>query len=180
MKENLKLGVTLLIITAIAGLILAFAFDITRAPIEARKNDEQAKAMKVVLDGDAFKLLDGKKSDNVLEAFEAKKGGNPAGYVFKVTTSGYGGEIKMLVGIDADSKVSGIEILSLSETPGLGTKVKDDPSYLEQFKGKSAEAELVLGTDIKAISGATISSTAVTNGVNTAIEFFNTNLKGAK
>lgn len=178
MKENLKLGATLLVITAIAGLILAFAFDVTRAPIEARKKAEQAEAMKVVLDGDDFQLIEGKTADNVLEAYEAKKGGNAAGYVVKVKTSGYGGEIQMLVGIDADTKVSGIQILSLSETPGLGSKVKDDPSFAEQFKGLSAEGNISLGSDISGISGATISSGAVTAGVNTAIDFYNTAILG--
>ena len=64
MKENLKLGGTLLAITAIAGLILAFAFDITRAPIAARKAEEQAAAMRVVLEqGEEFTLVEGKSND---------------------------------------------------------------------------------------------------------------------
>lgn len=179
MKENLKLGATLLVITAIAGLILAFAYDVTRAPITARKAEEQAAAMRVVLEqGEEFTLLEEKANDYVLEAFEAKAGGKTAGYVFKVKTSGYGGEIMMLVGIDADSKVSGIEVLSMSETPGLGSKVKDDPSFGAQFVGKPAEGKLALGSDITAISGATISSGAINTGVNNAIEFYSSEILG--
>ena len=179
MKENLKLGGTLLAITAIAGLILAFAFDITRAPINARKAEEQAAAMRVVLEqGEEFTLVEDKSSEDILEAYEAKTSGKTSGYVFKTKTSGYGGEIMMLVGIDADSKVSGIEILSLSETPGLGSKIKDDPSFGAQYVGKPAEGKLALGSDITAISGATISSGAVNTAVNNVIEFYNAEILG--
>lgn len=179
MKENLKLGATLLVITAIAGLILAFAYDVTRAPIASRKAEEQAAAMRVVLEqGEEFTLIEGKSNDNILESYEAKTSGKTSGYVFKVKTSGYGGEIMMLAGIDADSKVSGIEVLSLSETPGLGSKIKDDPTFGAQYAGKPAEGKLALGSDITAISGATISSGAVNTAVNNVIEFYNTEILG--
>ncbi len=181
MKENLKLGGTLLAITAIAGLILAFAYDITRAPIEAKAKAEQAAAMKVVLEAEDFTELTSDITDeNITGIFEAKTGGNDAGYVFKVNSSGYGGKIELMVGINGEGSVSGIEILSHTETPGLGSKAKDDPTFAEQFKGLPTEAELAVGSDIEAITGATITSKAVTSGVNTAINYYNTNLKGAK
>lgn len=178
MKENLKLGATLLSITAIAGLILAFAYDVTRGTIADRKAAEQVAAMSVVLESDEFIQLDDKTSEIIPEVYEGKKGGDVSGYVFKVKASGYGGEIQLLVGIKADSTVSGIEILSHSETPGLGAKAKDDPTFAAQFKGKSAEGSLALGTDIEAITGATITSGAVTTAVNNAIEFYNTEILG--
>src|SRR5689334_18950094 len=99
MKENLKLGATLLAITAIAGLILAFAHDITRAPIEAKAKEDQAAAMKVVLEAEEFtELTDDITNENVTGVFEAKAGGNAAGYVFQVNSSGYGGKIQLMVG----------------------------------------------------------------------------------
>jgi len=181
MKENLKLGATLLAITAIAGLILAFAHDITRAPIEAKAKEDQAAAMKVVLEAEEFtELTDDITNENVTGVFEAKTGGNAAGYVFQVNSSGYGGKIQLMVGINGEGAISGITILSHTETPGLGSKAKDDPTFAAQFKGLPAETELAVGSDIEAITGATITSKAVTDGVNTAINYYNTNLKGAK
>ncbi|HAR85670.1 electron transporter RnfG [Clostridium sulfidigenes] len=181
MKENLKLGGILLAITAIAGLILAFAYDITRAPIEAKAKEDQAAAMKVVLEAEEFsELKDGIADENVTGIFQAKTSGSDAGYVFQVNSSGYGGKIELMVGIDAEGAVSGITILSHTETPGLGSKAKDDPSFAAQYKGLSSEKELTVGSDIQAITGATITSKAVTTGVNTAINYYNTNLKGAK
>jgi electron transport complex protein RnfG len=180
MKENLKLGAILLAITAIAGLILAFAHDITKAPIEAKAKADQAAAMKVVLEAEEFtELTDDITNENVTGLFEAKTGGNAAGYVFQVNSSGYGGKIELMVGINGEGAVSGIKILSHTETPGLGSKA-EDPTFTAQFEGLPAEAELAVGSDIQAITGATITSKAVTNGVNTAINYYNTNLKGAK
>ena len=180
MKENLKLGAILLAITAIAGLILAFAHDITKAPIEAKAKADQAVAMKVVLEAEEFTdLTDDITNESITGLFEAKTGGNAAGYVFQVNSSGYGGKIELMVGINGEGAVSGIKILSHTETPGLGSKA-EDPTFTEQFKGLPAETELAVGSDIQAITGATITSKAVTNGVNTAIAYYNTNLKGAK
>lgn len=178
MKENIKLGGTLLIITALAGLILAFAYDITRAPIEARAKEEKAAALKVVLDAEEFNPIDATFTDNVKDGYEALKGGKTAGYVFTVMTKGYGGDIEMLVGLNKDNTVSGIEILKHSETPGLGEKAKSDPSFAAQFKGLSTEAPLAVGSNVDAIGGATITSSAVTTGVNTSIDFYKTQVLG--
>lgn len=181
MKENIKLGCTLLIITALAGLILSFAYDITRKPIEARALEEKSAAMKVVLQAEEFAPVEESNlPENITGIYEAKNGGANAGYVFTLNTKGYGGNIEMMVGINADSTISGIDILKHTETPGLGAKAKEDPSFGEQFKGVSADKAISLGSDVQAITGATITSTGVTNGVNEAIEYFNSNLKGAK
>ena len=97
--------------------------------------------------------------------------------------SGYGGTIELMVGIDsAKGQVSGINVVSNSETAGLGAK-STDPEFSDQYKGKPLEELSVLkngtpgDTEIKAISGATITSTAVTNGVDAAIEVYNNSLK---
>jgi len=181
MKENLKLGVTLLIYTALAGLILAFAYDVTRPPIEARAKEEQAASMKVVLEAEEFTELTGLSADkNITGAFESKTACNAAGYILKSNSSSYGGKIELLVGIDNEGSITGVKILSHTETQGLGSKAKDDPTFTNQFKGLSAESKLAVGSGIEAISGATITSKGVTEGVNTAINYYNTNLKGAK
>lgn len=88
------------------------------------------------------------------------------GYCVNVFPSGFGGQINMMVGIGADSDIAGVNIVSMSETPGLGSKTntRDFLSGYEEKKGK-----ITLGADIDAVSGATISSKAVTAGVNSAL-----------
>ncbi|MEG0132808.1 MAG: RnfABCDGE type electron transport complex subunit G [Clostridium sp.] len=180
MIENLKLGATLLVITAIAGLILAFAYDITRAPIEAKAKENQAIALKVVLAADEFEELKADNAENIKAIFEAKNGGQTTGHVFNVIAKGgYGGDIELMVGIKNDGSISGITILKQSETPGLGSKATE-PGFTDQFKTMKAEKELAIGSDVQPITGATITSKAVTSGINTAINYYNTNLKGAK
>lgn len=182
MKENLKLGAILLVITAIAGALLGFAYDITRAPIEKRQKEEQAAALKVVLPADEFIQVEGltlPEDKTVKNVFEAKTGGENAGYVVEVGSKGYGGEIVMMVGITKDNKISGIKTMKQSETPGLGTKASE-PAFTDQYKDKPADKDLAVGSDIQGITGVTISSKAVTNGVNTALQFYNNELKGGK
>lgn len=180
MKENLKLGAILLVITAIAGALLGFAYDITRGPVAERQKQEQAEALKVVLPADEFAELSGLTAkENVSTVFEAKSGGNTAGYVIEVETKGYGGPISMMVGISPEDKVTGIKVLKQNETPGLGSKTAE-PAFTDQYKDKDATKDLSLGSDITAITGVTISSKAVTAGVNTAIQYYNEELKGGK
>ncbi|MEG0775741.1 RnfABCDGE type electron transport complex subunit G [Clostridium sp.] len=180
MKENLGLGIKLLIITAIAGLLLGYVYEITKGPIEAKQKEEQTLAMKAILPtADEFNEKNISAVEGISSIYEGNKGGQISGYLITVNPSGYGGEIKMMVGISSDGKVEGIKILTHNETPGLGSNA-EKPKFADQFKGKSAEKELAVGSDIQAITGSTITSKAVTNGVNTAIKFYNDQLKGAK
>lgn len=182
MKENIGLGIKLLIIAGIAGLLLGYAYDITKGPIEAKQKEEQTLAMKAILP----KAEDFKKSEkdfssekSIDSIFEGQNGGQTSGYLFTVKSSGYAGPITMMVGISTEGKVEGMKILSHSETPGLGSNA-EKPKFADQFKEKSAEKALSVGSDIQAITGSTITSKAVTSGVNTAIKFYNDQLKGAK
>ena len=182
MKENLKLGGILLLIAAIAGLLLGFAYEITKGPIENKAKEEQSLAMKQILPvANEFKKSDKdiNLDKNIQTLFEGSKDGKLSGYLFTVKSRGYGGTITMMVGISTEGKVEGIKILSHTETPGLGSNA-EKPKFTDQFKGKSAEKELSVGFDIQAITGSTITSKAVTTGVNTAIKFYNSQLKGAK
>ena len=92
--------------------------------------------------------------------------GNVFGYAVSVSPSGFGGNIDMIVGIGTDGKITGVNITALSETPGLGSRV-NDANYLSQYNGTGGK--LALGSDIDAISGATISSRSVLAGVNRAL-----------
>ncbi len=182
MKENLKLGIKLLIIAGIAGLLLGYAYEITKGPIEAKAKEEQSLAMKELLPA----ATDFKKSEknfssdaNISSIYEGNKNGQLSGYLFTVKSSGYGGPITMMIGISTEGKVEGVKILAHTETPGLGSNA-EKPKFKDQFKGKSAEKELTVGSDIQAMTGSTITSKAVTSGVNSAIKFYNNQLKGAK
>ena len=101
---------------------------------------------------------------------------SPAGYAFTVVASGSQGSIEMMVGVDEADVVTGVSIVSNSETPGIGSKVMgNEPTasgtpVLDQFIGKSPEdGTLTVGGNIDAISGATVSSRGVTAGVNAAL-----------
>ena len=189
-KDMFKLGLNLLIISAIAALLLAFTNNVTADTIAKRNEQANAEARKLVLESaQDFEEVKDAKTDNskgvkVSEIYEAKDAsGNTVGYTLKVLPSGYGGTIELMVGIDsANGQVSGINVVSNSETAGLGAKATD-LEFSDQYKGKPLEELSVLkngtpgDTEIKAISGATITSTAVTNGVDAAIEVYNNSLK---
>ena len=189
-KDMFKLGLNLLIISAVAALLLALTNSVTASTIAQRNEQANAEARKLVLESaQDFEQVKDVKTDNskgveVSEIYEAKDAsGNTVGYTLKVLPSGYGGTIELMVGIDsANGQVSGINIVSNSETAGLGAKATN-PEFSDQYKGKPLEELSVLkngtpgDTEIKAISGATITSTAVTNGVDAAIEVYNNSLK---
>lgn len=189
-KDMFKLGLNLLIISAVAALLLALTNSVTASTIAQRNEQANAEARKLVLESaQDFEEVKDVKTDNskgveVSDIYEAKDAsGNTVGYTLKVLPSGYGGTIELMVGIDsAKGQVSGINVVSNSETAGLGAK-STDPEFSDQYKGKPLEELSVLkngtpgDTEIKAISGATITSTAVTNGVDAAIEVYNNSLK---
>ena len=189
-KDMFKLGFNLLIISAVAALLLALTNSVTASTIAQRNEQANAEARKLVLESaQDFEQVKDVKTDNskgveVSEIYEAKDAsGNTVGYTLKVLPSGYGGTIELMVGIDsAKGQVSGINVVSNSETAGLGAKATN-PEFSDQYKGKPLEELSVLkngtpgDTEIKAISGATITSTAVTNGVDAAIEVYNNSLK---
>lgn len=117
------------------------------------------------------------KINTIYEAKDAS--GNVVGYDFDVSEmEGYGGEINFIVGIDNEGAITGISILKISETAGLGMKAKE-ADFRDQYVGKAVESFVVTKTgktadnEIDAISAATITSKAMTKGVNAAIVAFN-------
>lgn len=185
-KESiLKLGIKLLIITAVAGLILGFVFNVTKAPIANQEKSNNESAMReLIVNADKFSKKDVNLTNGVLEVNEGKKGNAAVGYTLKMATKGYGGQIQLMVGISTEGKLTGIKILSQSETPGLGANATQ-PSFFEQYKEKPIAKNLEVvkssvseDNQIQALTGATITSKAVTTGVNEAIKFYKENLEG--
>jgi electron transport complex protein RnfG len=154
----------------VSGAIIAGTYFVT-APIAAQKaivlKNNAMKAL--VKDAESFKVVDGKK-----EWFAAQKGGKTIDYVIPSESKGFGGAIKMLVAVTPDGKVIDYDILVHNETPGLGDNA-NKPAFRGMFKGKTADKLEVTKdpskTDnIQAMTGATISSRAVTKGVKEAVE----------
>lgn len=186
MKEIVKLGLILLLTCAIAAVCLGVSNDLTKDQIAMQRELVNEQARKEILpEAKEFKGLDEAKlgeiqakQAKVVEVFVGYNGSEIVGYTFKSLASGYGGNVEVITGIDANGVVSGVRVGSHQETPGLGGNAKL-PSFYEQYTGKSAgesiEVSKVETTDankIQAISGATITSVAVTDGVNMAIDAY--------
>ena len=185
MAKILKLGIVLFVFTALTGLILGGVYTMTLEPIAAAKEKEKMQALAETLpEASNFEAVALQQGQNIVK--EVNKGsanGKTVGYNITVTPKGYGGLIEMVVGIDLNGRLTGIKILSHNETPGLGAKAAD-PAFSDQFKQKDVNKIVVTKTkptndnEVQAISGATITSRAVAEGVNTALQYWANNLKG--
>jgi electron transport complex protein RnfG len=189
-KNNsmIKDALILFVITVIAGLCLGLVYQITLIPIRNAEQKAKQEAYKKVFTAAASfeedsaltqALEDYTAEGAVLEEVMAAKdaSGNELGYVMTlIGTEGYGGEIKMSVGVDATGAITGLEVLSMSETAGLGAKCTSE-EFRGQFVGINADEITVVkgeaggGNEIAAISGATVTSNAVTKAVNAGLSF---------
>ena len=178
MKEIVKLALCLFLICSVVTGLLAVANEVTAPIIAQRQADDAKKAREALIAGaDSFeKLEDMGENPLIKEVYAAKAKDEIIGYTVEVVPNGYGGAIDTIIGVSADGTVQGIQYIEMSETPGLGEKVREQEFY-SQFIGKTAGAFSVVksgaaeDSDILAVSGATISSRAVTDGVNAAVEF---------
>ncbi|MEY8390785.1 RnfABCDGE type electron transport complex subunit G [Lachnospiraceae bacterium] len=199
---NKKIVHDALILTAftlVLGFLLGAVYEITKEPIAAAEKAALDEAYKVVFaDAASFEEdteFDAAKAAEVLAANYSKDeitavnkalddSGNVLGYVINVTShEGSQADISFSVGIMSDGTLNGYSITAISETPGLGVLVQEEPFY-SQFEGKAEETYTVVKTEpaadneIQAVTGATISSRAVTNGVNACLEYFRSALQG--
>lgn len=180
MGKIFKLGLVLFVITAVTGLILGGVYTMTLEPIRIAKEREKTEAMAETLPGATqFESIGIVGSPELIkEINEGKSGGELVGYNYTVTPKGYSGLMEIIVGISKDGKLMAVKILSHTETPGLGAKATDE-AFIGQFRNKNVRSLTVTKTaaasdsDIQAISGATITSTAVTRGVNAALAYYN-------
>lgn len=177
-KEFIKLSSILCIITLVAALLLAGVNKITAPRIAQAEEKASKEAMlKIIPDADSFVDLNEAVS-------AAKKGDEVIGYCVKVITTGYGGDISMMVGLDVEATVQGIEILSHSETAGLGAKITEE-SFKSQFKGKAPILQVVKSEtenegEITAITGATVSSRGIANGIKMSLDLVEKAIKEAE
>ena len=200
MNKIVKNTLILTAITVVSGLLLGVVYGITKEPIaEAQKNTKQEAYRSVLSDASSFETMEdfdaadaasileenGYSSDEITEVAEGiDDSGETVGYVVNVMShEAYDGDLEVSVGIAADGTVKGIEMLSISETAGLGMKA-DEAEFKDQFKDKNVEKFTYTksgesGDDkIDAISGATITTNAVTNAVDSALVYFQNELGG--
>lgn len=195
MKRMMKDAAILFAITLIAGLLLGVVYEVTKEPIavqEAKRKNEACK--EVFQDAVNFEALElsmpetpgtSEKAAAIINEVSAAvaEDGTVLGYVLDITThEGYNGDIQFTMGIRLDGTVNGISLLSIAETPGLGMKAEDvlKPQFAEKNVGlfSYTKTGAVTSDQIDAISGATITTNALVNGVNTGLEFFKTELGG--
>lgn len=196
MNKIIKDACILFAITLVAGIILGAVYEVTKAPIAAQNEKAKQDAYRAVLsEADSFEALegiscddtnvitvDGFANDEISDIVAGVKNGKIIGYVITVTDSaGYSGDIQFSVGVAADGTYKGTSILSISETAGLGMRAKTDPSFLSQFNDVKVDQFTLVkdGTGssaddkIDAISGSTVTSKAITSGINAALAEFN-------
>ncbi len=192
MGKIIKDALILFAITLVAGVLLGVVYEVTKAPIAEQNEIAKQKAYKAVMaDAEKFENVDydlakaqtavnnaGLSADEVSEVVAGVKGDKIIGFVVTVVAGdGYAGDIKFAVGVSTEGKVLGTSILSIGETPGLGMRAQQDPTFLAQFKDMIVEKFMVVkdGTGsssdekIDAIGGSTITSNAMTNGINAAL-----------
>ena len=177
-KEIIVPAVSLFLICVVVTALLALTNAVTAPKIDALAVETQDASKKQVLssaasfseekqvekDGVSYTYYDGLTSD-----------GSVVGYVFVTSAKGYGGDISVMVGVLGDGTVAGVNILSINETAGLGMNAKTQ-SFLDQFLGKSGEIGVAKNnpsdTEIQALTGATITSSAMATAVNTALSLY--------
>ncbi len=173
-----RLGVILMAICLVASFVLAATYKLTAPKIEAQRISQEKEALKGLLP-EAEEFVEKQKErfkEPAMIYYEGIKDNRIIGYILKVKAKGYGGDIDMLVGICPVGAIQGIEVLSQQETPGLGSRITEirqgekKPWFLEQFKARLAKDLDMSG--IQAISGATISSAAVLEGVKREVDDF--------
>lgn len=188
MNRIVKNTLILTLITVIAGFLLGAVYEVTKTPIAQAQETAKKEAWQAVFSdvklGD-FKAedVDQKAADKAVKDMgvnatidEVCTAGD-AGYVITTTDKdGFGGNIQITVGIKKDGTINGVSILSISETAGLGMKATE-PSFYNQYVNKQADKFVVSkdggdGEQIDALSGATITSRAVTGAVNAALGYY--------
>lgn len=179
-NENpVVLSLVLLVISVVVALLLAFTNSVTKDKIAENTLKEQNAAKQEVLAGATYftEVEVAEKADIVQAVFEGKDGtGEKIGWCVNVTPFGYGGALDLMVGILPDGTVSGVKLVSHTETAGLGAKATE-PTFSDQFKGKPADGSIGViksgepkENEIVALSGATVTSKAVAKGVNAACD----------
>lgn len=168
MKSKIIPSVVLTIICAIAALLLVFAYELTKESIAEQKQLRFSSSVEALFGETDCTLINDNFGEDSIQAIAVTPDNKTA---IQIAADGYSkGGINVLIGIDENGAVSGIEFVSLGETPGLGTKIRDNADFRQQFYGASAP-----DVEIDTISGATFSSNGLKNAVDTALKIYTEN-----
>lgn len=168
-KKKLAGWLALTVIALVAAVALATTNLMTEKPIAEQNLGENQQALKAMFpEADEFAELSPGESSGVDFVYEVKQGSQTIGYAIKETVQGYGGSIEVLTGMENGGTLRGISVggPDFKETEGLGARAKE-PEFTDQFAGKTPP--LKLGENIDGISGATVTSRAVVDGVNQGV-----------
>lgn len=192
MADIIKLGLFLMMVAAVAGLGVGYVNTMASPLIEKQILEEKIRSFKEVYpEGDKVENETAKyltvPNPILKEVNIAYRSGIPAGVIYLAQTKGYSGPVTILAGFDqASGKITAVKVLSQTETPGLGAKAKD-PAFQNRYKGKDSAVALEVSktaptkeNQIQAITASTITSKAVTKGVNAAREHFVATFGAAK
>lgn len=165
----LRVALTLLMITAVTAAALAGVNALTEERIAAVKAENTRRAIEAVLPGGGEEIPFADSTGTVTKVYASD-----SGYAVEVSPAGFGSAIDMMVGVDREGKVLGIRIISHTETPGLGANAAAEnaagTAFRDQFTGLTGTLAVSKdGGEIDALTGATVTSRAVTAGVNAAI-----------
>ncbi|MBR4308474.1 MAG: RnfABCDGE type electron transport complex subunit G [Oscillospiraceae bacterium] len=165
MKYILKLAGILLLITALVAGLLGFVNQLTAQRIADNTAEKANAAMQSVLPSSSYEKLDVIDS-RITEAYRAE-----GGYVVRLNASGFGGAIDLMVGVSEEGTVTGVSIISHGETASLGAECTRE-DFRAQFIGAQGDLKVTKdGGTIDALTGATVTSRAVTSAVQVALEF---------
>lgn len=181
MKNNkiwdfLKPIVVLTVIAAVMAALLGGTNLLTKDKIAALEKEAEEAAVKKVIKAESYEKSTLKYKDIEYTYFKAQDGEQIVGYAFTLSSNGYGGAVKSVIGINKDGKITAVEVTDVSnETPGLGQNATK-ADFSKQFENKDSTLDVVKSNpkenEVKAVTGATITSRAVTNSVNLALELF--------
>ncbi len=165
----LRITISLLLICGIIAGLLGAVNSLTEAKIAENKQNEMNLKISELFGGEVEKTdVEGDFEEGVNNVWSVQRDEADLGYCISVSARGYGGDISMMVGIDPQCAVFGIQIVEMKETAGLGTRIADR-SFLAQYDLKTEEMDY---DDVDVITGSTVSSKAVTDGVNMALRAF--------
>ena len=179
--DLIKPTLVLFLICVFCSLFLAMTNQVT-APVieELARQTENAARQEVLPEAQNYETLQAEAGQTALKALNAS--GEVVGYIFVTRGKGYGGDIPVMTGISTEGKITGIKILELNETAGLGMRAAN-PEFQAQYKDANAPVTVVKSTpkenEIQALTGATITSNGVSSAVNQAFALYDA-LKGVQ
>ena len=170
MKEKILPSLVLTIIAVIVCGALVLANELTKDKVEAAQKEKISSALSETFGDAAYTEL-----DKAIDGIDKTYSGDNGTTIFEITQDGYAkGGLHVLIGFDKEGKLCGVGFLDMGETPGLGTKVRDQKSFTEQFIGLTEKTE-----DFEPITGATFSSKGMKAAIDKALDAYNDQLGGA-